>query len=299
MILFILYSKRIGIGEFMGKIKVIADSTCDLTDELLEKYDISIIPLTIILGENEYKDGIDITPNDIFKWSEETNTTPKTAAPIMEHVISILEPFVKEDRDIIFFGISEEMSSTCNVIRLAKGYLDYNKIHVVNSKNLSTGIGHLIVKAASMAKAGGSVSEILNFIDSMIEKVRASFVIDTLTYLHRGGRCSSVTALIGNTFKLKPMIQVNNGKMEVNKKFRGTNKKVLLHYFNDLVDSLSIADKERVFITHSGCDREIVDELKAMLKELNHFDEIIETVAGSVISSHCGPKTLGILYVEV
>lgn len=282
----------------MGKIKVIADSTCDLTKEILDEYDISLIPLTIMLGDNDYKDGIDITPEDIFKWSEEVNSTPKTAAPVMEEVIKILTPFVQSESEIIFFGISEEMSSTCNVIRLAKGYLEYDNIYVVNSKNLSTGIGHLVVKAASMAKEGYTISEILSTIDNMTGKVKASFVIDTLTYLNRGGRCSSVTALIGNTFKLKPMIEVKDGKMDVGKKYRGSNKKVLMHYYSDLEESLKQANKEIVFITHSGCDREVVCELLALIRGLNHFDKIIETIAGSVISSHCGPKTLGILYVE-
>lgn len=282
----------------MGNIKIIADSTCDLTNDLLEQYDISIVPLTIMLGDNDYKDGKDITPTDIFDWSEEVKSTPKTAAPIIEDVLHILTPFVRENRPILFIGISEEMSTTCNVIRLSKDYLDYSNIHVVNSKNLSTGIGHVVIKAAKMAKEGKTIDEVLSVINPMVDKVRASFVIDTLTYLHRGGRCSSVTALIGNTLRLKPMIQVTNGKMGVGKKYRGNNKKVLLSYYEDLKPHLLNASNERVFITHSGCDKEVVHELITNIKELNHFDEVIETIAGSVISSHCGPETLGILYVD-
>lgn len=282
----------------MGNIKIIADSTCDLTKDLIEQYDITIVPLTIMLGDNDYKDGKNITPTDIFNWSEEVKSTPKTAAPIIEDVLHILTPFVRENRPILFIGISEEMSTTCNVIRLSKDYLDYNNIHVVNSKNLSTGIGHVVVKAAKMAKEGKTIDEVLSVINPMVDKVRASFVIDTLTYLHRGGRCSSVTALIGNTLRLKPMIQVTNGKMGVGKKYRGNNKKVLLSYYEDLKPHLLNANNERVFITHSGCDKEVVHELITNIKELNHFDEVIETIAGSVISSHCGPETLGILYVD-
>lgn len=149
-----------------------------------------------------------------------------------------------------------------------------------------------------MAKEGKTIDEVLSVINPMVDKVRASFVIDTLTYLHRGGRCSSVTALIGNTLRLKPMIQVTNGKMGVGKKYRGNNKKVLLSYYEDLKPHLLNANNERVFITHSGCDKEVVHELITNIKELNHFDEVIETIAGSVISSHCGPETLGILYVD-
>lgn len=282
----------------MGNIKIIADSTCDLTKDLIEQYDITIVPLTIMLGDNDYKDGKDITPTDIFNWSEEVKSTPKTAAPIIEDVLHILTPFVRENRPILFIGISEEMSTTCNVIRLSKDYLDYSNIHVINSKNLSTGIGHVVIKAAKMAKEGKTIDEVLSVINPMVDKVRASFVIDTLTYLHRGGRCSSVTALIGNTLRLKPMIQVTNGKMGVGKKYRGNNKKVLISYYEDLKPHLLNANNERVFITHSGCDKAVVHELITNIKELNHFDEVIETIAGSVISSHCGPETLGILYVD-
>jgi len=282
----------------MSNIKIIADSTCDLSKELLEQYDISIIPLCINMGDKSYKDGMDITAEDIYAWSEKTNSTPKTAAPILNDVIEFIKPYVEDNKDIIFLGISEDMSSTCNVIRLAGEFYEYNKIHIINSKNLSTGIGLQVLKAVTMAEEGHTAEEIVHYIvNVMQDKVKASFVVDTLVYLARGGRCSTVTALIGNTLKLKPMIIVSDGKMSVGKKYRGNNKSVLLKYSNDLKAHLLNADPDRVFITHSGCDDEVVEELYNFLKELNVFKEIIVTCAGGVITSHCGPKTLGILYV--
>lgn len=280
-------------------IKIIADSTCDLSRELLEKYDITILPLCVIMGDNTYLDGVSINKEDIFSWAEKENSLPKTAAPVIESAVEILEPFAKEKRDILFFGISEDMSSSCNVVRLAGEYLEYRKLHIINSKNLSAGIGLQVVKAACMVQEGYTVDEIEDYIvNTMRDKVRASFVVDTLTYLHMGGRCSSVAALLGNVLHLKPMIAVNNGKMGVDKKYRGANRKALLSYYHDLIPELLEADPERVFITHSGCDEETVEILCQEIEKLGIFKNIHTTHAGAVISSHCGPKTLGILFVE-
>jgi DegV family protein with EDD domain len=281
----------------MGQIKIIADSTCDLSKDILLQYDISIIPLCIEMGDVTYHDGVDITPQDIYKWSEKENSTPKTAAPLLNNVIEILKPYIEENLEIIFFGISEEMSSTCNVIRLAAESYDYRNIYIINSRNLSTGIGLQVLKAASLAQSGHSVESIINYITNfMQQRIKASFVVDTLTYLYRGGRCSSITALIGNTLKLKPMIVVKDGKMEVSKKYRGSTEKALINYANDLKQDLLEADPERVFITHSGCDEETVTKIYNFINSLDIFQEIIITKAGGVITSHCGPKTLGILY---
>ena len=283
----------------MDKIQIIADSTCDLTEEILNKYNITIIPLCVIMGNETYRDGVNVTPEDIYAWSEKENSTPKTAAPLLNDVVDMIQPFTTKEREIIFFGISEDMSSTCNVVRLAADFLNYNKIHIINSKNLSTGIGLQVLKAAVMAEEGHSAKDIVNYIvNTMQDRVRASFIVDALTYLYRGGRCSSVTALIGNTFQLKPMIIVKDGKMGVGKKYRGNIKKALLNYVNDLKPELIEADRERIFITHSGCDDETVNLIYDYIDNLHIFREIIITRAGGVISSHCGPKTLGVLFVS-
>lgn len=282
----------------MSKVKIIADSTCDLSQELLELYDISIIPLMISMGETTKKDGTELTPEEIYRWSDETGQTPKTAAPTIGDAEAFIEPFVKEGLDIIFFGISEAMSATCNVLRLAARNLDYERLFVVDSKNLSTGIGLQVLRAAEMAKKGLSAEEIINDNNEINHKVRASFVVDTLTFLHRGGRCSGITAILANTLKLKPEIVVTDGKMGVGKKYRGNTKSVLLKYVQDRKDQLLNAEPDRIFITHSGCDENVIEEIRKYLEDLQVFKEILITRAGGVISSHCGPNTLGVLYIS-
>lgn len=264
----------------------------------MKLYDISLIPLMISLGDSTKKDGIQITPEEIYRWSDATGETPKTAAPTIGDAAAFLEPFVKEEKDIIFFGISEAMSATCNVMRLAADNYGYKKIYVIDSKNLSTGIGLQVLRAAGLVMQGKSVDEILQDNRKIKDKVRASFIVDTLTYLHRGGRCSGVAALLANTLRLKPEIVVSEGKMGVGKKYRGNIDMVLLKYIKDREDQLRNADPARIFITHSGCPEPVVDEIRAYLNNLKVFGEILVTRAGGVISSHCGPNTLGILYIS-
>ena len=279
-------------------IKIIADSTCDLTDEILQRYDIDILPLYIHLGEKEYKDRLEIQPEVIFSWSNDNNTTPKTAAPSIEDAVEAMKPYVEKGDEILMFAISEDMSATANVMRLAAEHLNYKEhVHVIDSASLSTGNGLLIVEAAIMAENKVPVKEIVDAIEELKPDVRASFVVDTLTYLHRGGRCSATTALAGSLLKIKPSIIVKDGKMDADKKYRGKLNKVILQYVQDMEQELQNAKKDRVFITHSGCDREIVDSVRAYLESLEQFGEIIETRAGSVISSHCGPGTLGVLFI--
>lgn len=279
-------------------IKIISDSTCDLSKELIEKYDIEIIPLFVHMGEKEYRDGVDITPDEIYEWSDENKTTPQTAAPSIEDVMDIIKPYLEEGQDVIMFAVSEDMSSSANIMRLAADELEYDEhVHVINSENLSTGVGHLIIEAAEMIKKGLEVKEILENIENLKPRVRSSFVVDTLTYLHRGGRCSSTTALVGNALKLKPRIAVKDGKMEAGTKYRGKQSRVIMQYVKGMESELLKAKKDRVFITHSGCDSEVIDAVKSYLESLNVFEEIFVTRAGSVISSHCGAGTLGVLFV--
>lgn len=280
-------------------VKIISDSTCDLSGELLERYDIGIIPLHILLGEDEYEDGVNITPDEIFKWSDTNNTTPKTSAASIDTAIEKIRPYLENDGEIVAFAISEDMSTSANVMRMAAEELEAaSRVHVINSKNLSTGIGLLVIEAAIMASEGKNAIDIVEQIDLLIPKVRASFVVDTLVYLHRGGRCSSVSALLGSALKLHPRITVNDGKMSATRKYRGNIDKVIISYVKDMEEELTKAKKERVFITHSGCDKDIVENVREYLSSLNVFSEILETRAGGVISSHCGPGTLGVLFIE-
>lgn len=282
----------------MKKIRIVSDSTCDLSKELIEKYDITIIPLCIILGEKSYFDGVDITPAEIYKWSDENKTTPKTAGITFDKLDEVVKPLMEQGDDIIYIGISEGMSSTCNTARIYGEDNEYDRFFVVNSENLSTGIGLQVLRAAELRDEGKSAEEIVEEIEGARSLVRASFVVDTLTFLARGGRCTAVTALMANALKLHPEIVVKDGKMGVGRKVRGKPSVAVSAYVDGLMPVLASADPRRVFITHSGSDREIVEAVRERLEALSYFEEILETRAGGVISSHCGPNTLGVLFYE-
>lgn len=282
----------------MRKIRIIADSTCDLSPELVAKYNITIVPLCIVLDEKSYFDGEEITPAQIYDWSNEHKTTPKTAAIPFDRILEAYKPAVEAGEDVIFFGISSEMSTTCNVARIVAEDEEYDRVFVIDSRNLSTGIGLQVLRAAELAAEGKSAEDIVAEIEGARDLVRASFVVDTLTFLARGGRCSSVAAMMANTLKLHPQIVVKDGKMGATKKYRGKMSVALSDYLKDLTPALLAADPKRVFITHSGCDEDIIDMVKAKVEALGVFEEILITQAGGVISSHCGPNTLGVLFYE-
>lgn len=280
-------------------IKIVSDSTCDLSQNLIEKYDISIVPLHIILGEEDYWDGKSITPDEIYKWSDENNTTPKTSAVSIEEAIQAIKEPLDAGMEVIVFTIAGGMSTTNNVFHLAVNELEASeKVRIIDSANLSTGVGLQVIEAACMAQAGKSLDEIVAAIGAVTPKVRASFVVDTLTYLHRGGRCSGLAALAGGMLKLHPKIVVKDGVMGAEKKYRGKMNSVILNYVKDMEADLLQAKPDRVFITHSGCPQETIDSVKQYLEGLHRFDEILVTRAGGVISSHCGPGTLGVLFIE-
>jgi len=278
-------------------VRILSDSTCDLSKELTQRYNVKIIPLYVRLGDKEYLDGVNITPEELYEWSDAHGETPKTAAPGIDDIIK----FLKKDSadEYIIFTISSSMSASFNNARLAAEAAEMNdRVHIIDSANLSTGIGLLVIKAAEMSKEGKAASEIVSEIERLKNKVRASFVIDTLEYLYRGGRCSGLAALLGTALKLHPRIAVADGAMHPEKKYRGKSQKYVMDYVKDMEEDLKKAEKDRVFITHSGCDAEIVDGVRKYLQSLDRFDEILETRAGSVVSSHCGPGTLGVLFIS-
>ena len=279
-------------------VKIISDSTCDLSKDLLEKYDVDILPLHVILGDCDYQDGVTITPDEIYCWSDANKQTPKTSAISVDEAAEVFAKYMNEGREVICFAISGSMSSTVNSMRMAAELLNAeDRITIIDSASLSTGVGLQVIEAAIMAKEGKNAAEIAAAIEEIKPRVSASFVVDTLTYLHRGGRCSGAAALVGGTLKLHPLIAVSEGKMAPGKKYRGRMSRVIMEYAKDLEPQLKNARKERVFITHSGCDQEDLDAVKAYLESLGHFEEILTARAGSVISSHCGPGTLGVLFI--
>lgn len=280
-------------------VKIISDSTCDLSKELIEQYDISILPLHVHLGDVEYQDGVNVTPDDIYSWSDTNKTTPKTSAASLAEAMELFRACAGEGDELICFSIAAGMSTSMNVMRLAAEEIGMaDSIHVIDSANLSTGIGLLIIEAALLAREGKSAAEIVEHIETIKPKVRSSFVVDTLTYLHRGGRCSGLAALAGGMLQLHPRIAVKDGKMEPGKKYRGKMSSVIMTYVKEMEEDLKNARHDRVFITHSGCDAAVIGDVRAYLESLGLFDEILETRAGSIVSSHCGPGTLGVLFVD-
>lgn len=280
-------------------IKIVSDSTCDLTKEIIEKNGIQIVPLHILLGDKEYQDGDDISPDEIYAWADANEDTPKTSAVGFEDVMNILQQIKDTDDEMFVFTISGKMSTTVNVFRMAAEELDLeDKVTVIDSGVLSSGIGLLLLKTIDMVKEGKNRTEIVEAIEELKGKLQVSFVVDTLTYLHRGGRCSSVAMLAGGVLKIHPKIVVEDGGMIADKKYRGKMNKVILDYVKEMEEEIQSADTQYAIITHSGCEQEIIDEVYTYLDDMKHFDEIIISRAGGVISSHCGPGTLGVMFIK-
>jgi len=280
-------------------VRVLSDSTSDLSLELIKRYNIGIIPLHVSLGGDEYIDGVNIDSDMIFKWSDEHRTTPKTSAPSLEDVTAIYTENLKKYDQLVVFTISASMSSSFQVCRMAAQALSAeSRITVIDSENLSTGVGHLVIESAIMAEQGKNMKEIEEYCLKARKYVRSSFTVDTLTFLHRGGRCSGLAALLGSALKLHPRIVVENGAMHSDKKYRGSLNKVIMKYVMDLEADLKKAKPDRVFITHSWCDTQIVENVRQYLEGLGVFKEVLETTTAGVVSSHCGPGTLGVLFME-
>lgn len=277
-------------------IAITSDSTSDLSLELRERYNVGIIPLGVTLGDKNYLDGVDIKPDDIYEHHAKTGELPKTSAANMSDCIDFFQKYVDEGKSVIHFTISSEMSSTYNNSRMAAE--EFDNVYVIDSKNLSTGNGLLVVAAAEMAAKGMEASAIADEVRKLVDYVDASFVIDSLEYLHKGGRCSAVAMLGANLLKLKPCIEVKNGSMGVGKKYRGKFLDVLKTYAAERIGDGSGIDLDRVFVTHAGCDKEIVDAVVAEVKKLAPFKEVFVTRAGCTISSHCGRNTLGVLFIR-
>ena len=279
-----------------NNILISADSTCDLSAELRERYNVSIIPLGVTLGDKTLFDGVDITPDQIYAYHEETGILPKTTAANVGDCIDYFKPFADEGKTVIHLSLSSEFSSTYNNACLAAG--EFENIYVVDSRNLSTGNGLLVIAAAEMAAEGVPAEEIVEKLTAMTACVDASFVIDDLEYLHKGGRCSALAMMGANLLKLKPCIEVKNGKMGVGKKYRGKYASVLKEYVAERLADIENIESDRIFITHAGVDPEIVNAVAEQVKETGHFGEVLVTRAGCTISSHCGAATLGILFVR-
>ena len=279
------------------KVKIISDSTCDLSPELTEKYGIEILPLGVSLGDKAGRDGVDITPESIYEFVSRTGELPKTSAVNVAEYEDLFRKWTDEGYQIVHFNISSEFSCTHQNARLAAA--EFDGVYVVDSRSLSTGQGLIVLHAAELAQQGKSAKEIYEDCCEYLTRVEGSFVIDSLEYLRKGGRCSSVAALGANLLKLKPCIELKGGKMEVGKKYRGKIGTVMLEYVTERLSGREDLDYTRIFLTHTKCNDEDIKAVYDKIVELKpEFKEILETTAGASVTTHCGPGTMGILFVR-
>ena len=277
-------------------IKITSDSTSDLSPALLEQYDITVLPLYVTMGEQTCRDGVDARPEDLFAYVERTGSLPTTAAVNVADYHDCFAQVSPRHEAVIHITISSDFSSCYqNACVAAEGF---SNVYVVDSRNLSTGHGLVVLEAALAAQRGEQPEAIVAHLNEVAGQVEASFVVDKLDYLVKGGRCSSAAALGANLLKLKPCIEVVDGRMKVGKKYRGNYDKVLLQYVRERLDGRDDLALDRIFVTHTPCRPETVEAVKAEIQTYAPFSEIIETTAGCTISSHCGPNTLGILFLR-
>ncbi len=288
-----MFEKEVTVLE---KIKITCDSTCDLTEELYEKYQVTVVPLGVTLGETLYHDGVDVSALTIFDYVKEIGVLPKTSAVSVGEYEDIFRPLVENGYKVIHINISSEFSSCHQNACLAAE--EVGNVYPIDSRNLSSGSGHLVMLARELADAGMPCEEIVRLLNEKKEKLDVSFVLQTLDYLKKGGRCSSITALAAGVLQLRPEIEVKEGKMGVAKKYRGKMEKSILDYVNGRLAGRDDIDTARIFITHSHVPSEIVEKVRETVAALHPFAEIIETIAGCTISSHCGPNCLGVLFFK-
>jgi DegV family protein with EDD domain len=278
------------------KIKLISDSTCDLSTDLITKHDIRIVPLSISRGDELLKDGIEIKQKDIFDYVKSGKGMCKTSAVNAAEYVDIYAEERPKCDAVIHFIISAEMSACYQNALIAAS--EFDNVFVVDTRNLSTAIGHLVLDAAEMRDKGLPAKEIFDELNKRKVLLDASFVIDTLTYLHKGGRCSALQAIASSVLKIKPCIGVSDGKMSVGKKYRGKLDGVLQSYIKDKLEDTTTIDTRRLFITHTLDEQNyrLAETVRKWVEEIIPFDDVYITSAGSTISCHCGPNTLGILF---
>lgn len=277
------------------KIRITSDSTCDL-GKLVEERNIGILPLQVNLDANLYRDGVDITPEDIFKFVEETKKLPMTSAPSVVEYEEFFEEQLKGYDELIHFNISSKSSGSHNFAKMAAESFG-GKVRVIDSKALSSGQGLLVLQACDLRDQGKSSEEIEAVVNETKNHVNTSFVPDSLDYLHKGGRVSGMIKVAAGMFKIHPLIYMDDGQLVPGKKYKGRMDILIKQYVQDLKDLYPSYDKTRCFITHSTADEVVVNAAREKVKELFDFEEIIETVAGSIITSHCGRGTIGVLFV--
>ena len=282
----------------MNKVIIIADSTVDLTPELIKKHNIVTVPLIVRFDEEIYYDNETITPDELYEKVKIKGELPKTAAVAPQTFIELFKPYIDQGCDILFSGIGAKMSSTIQNAIIASNEFPEGRIFVLDSGNLSTGTGLLILKMCKYRDEGKSAKEIFDLVSPLVTKVSAQFAVDTLEYLHKGGRCSGASKIFGTIFHIHPIIKLVDGGMIVYKKPRGAYKAALNELVNEIKGDYPNVDLDHVFVTHSGMDQNLINYLYEEVSKVVGQDHVYITRAGCVISSHCGPGTIGVLYIK-
>ncbi|MBR2566358.1 MAG: DegV family protein [Paenibacillus sp.] len=278
----------------MVRIKIFADSTSDLAPEWIQQYDIGIVPLYVVFGDESLKDGEEIKPEQLYERVSRDGSLPKTAAPSPADFMTAFQPYIEQGDDILYISLSSELSSTYQNALLASSEFPEGRISVVDSKNLSSGIGLMVMKAVHAAEQGQNLVQITERIEAMKSNVRTEFVIDTLEYLYKGGRCSGMQNLIGSLLKIRPVIRVADGKMTPAYKVRGKREKALEQMLQNTLSNKEQIDRDLVIVVHTMAEEDALNLQKTLQEQIGARVEL--TTAGCVICSHCGPKTTGIIY---
>lgn len=280
-------------------IAICADSTCDLPQHLIEENDITIIPLSILLGDSEYSDGVDIKPNDIYDYVAESGVLPKTAAVTPAKYQAVFESLTSQGKKVVHIGFSSGLSSSFQNACVAAS--EFEDVYCVDSKNLCSAMGLLVLKACDYRDKGMDAKKIADKVTKLVPKVSSTFVLDNLEYLHKGGRCSSVAKFGANVLGIKPSIAVNTetGKLDVAKKYRGKMDVVYKQYINDCLNEIKRCQPDRIVVANSGgVEETALAYAEGMINGQAKFEQLIFADAGCTISSHCGPKTLAIFYIK-
>ncbi len=280
----------------MSRVQLITDSTCDLSAELLKEHNIDVLPLYVNFEEESFKDNVDMTTPQMYEKVKEMGIVPKTAAASPGDFETAFKKHLDEGKEIVYAGIGSKFSATLQNAMIAKQSLNSDAIHLVDSENLSSGSGLLMLKAAKYRDAGDDAKTIAKKMRTLTPKIRTQFVIDTLEYLHKGGRLKAISRLVGSMLRLKPIIKVVDGEMAIGKKARGKTETGIKLMIRDALKDAGNIDEDFFMITHSEADRH-VDYIRERIQEEISHKNIVETQAGCVISSHCGPGTIGILYI--
>ena len=281
----------------MSKVKILVDSTSDIPENIRKRYSIDFVPLFIIFGEDSFRDGIDITVPEIFEMVDKRNMLPKTSAVNQVELFQTFQRLTADGSEVVFIGISSEISTTVQNALLVASEIPDNKVHVFDSRNLSIGIAIQAIKAAELAEQGKSAQEIKNFLNEISPKVRTSFIVKDLNYLKMGGRCSSLQAFAGSRLNIKPKIHLENGFVLAGENFRGSREKIVQKLIESSASDLPNIDMDTVLLAHAfASDRDVQIAKDCLLSLMPNIKNLIVTTTGGVISSHCGPETVGLVY---